>query len=238
MFLQHFRYADRSVSLLVVFHDRDHGAAHRDHRRVIHVHVLDLPIRAAYSGVEPARLIGGHEIRRVCLAISALSRHPCLYIYSSVVRRALIHRALEHHLVRELERAHEIFLNAHDKVLLLKRALRHDKCFELDLVKLVLAENSARIFSRRAGLATKGGRISHIPDRKFFFVDDLIHMQGADRVLRASDKYELIFFKNITLIHWVKPRHTIHNGSTHKNRGKNGSKGGNVHLDSRVGGDL
>src|SRR3989338_9097241 len=202
---------DQNVALfgLIVFHDRYEGATYGEDRGVVHVDILYLAARAANARAETARLVVGHEVGGMRLAILVLRRHPGFQVNVSCVRVALVAGRANYQPVRQLQGLHEVFLHGHEEILLDQGFFGHREAFHLHFVKLVHAQYAARILAARARLAAETCGVSNISQRQPLFRNYLIHMERAERVLRAADQVQIVACALITLLFWLQAGHAF-----------------------------
>ena len=135
------------------------------------------------SGLEVAAVGDGGY-----LAVGLLAGQPDLEVVADARREADVAAAEEHAAVGQLQGLEQRLGVSHHGLVLLARALRGNDLHELDLVELVLPQQTAGVSAVRARLGAEGRRVAHVFDGQLLGVEELVAVQVRDRDLGRGDE--------------------------------------------------
>jgi hypothetical protein len=109
---------DRAIGLLVVLEQRDQCSPDRGGSAVQRVQHLDSPVGSAHARLQPSRLVVGRVRAAGELTVLALTGQPCLDVVFLRGRATEIACGDVHDAVGHLEVADDLFLDAHEVLVL------------------------------------------------------------------------------------------------------------------------
>src|SRR5262245_10763152 len=183
---------DRAVGLLIVLQDGDQGPPHGETRTVERVRVLRLPLRLrAVADVGAPRLEVLAVGARGDLPVRVLAGQPDLEVVGLGRREAHVPGAEGDDAVGEPEPLEDLLRIGGE---LLERLVGRgglDDLHELDLVELVLSDQSPHVLPVRARLAAEAGRIRRVGERERPRLEDLAPVQVRQGDLGRRDQVEV-----------------------------------------------
>jgi hypothetical protein len=180
-----FRNEHGAVSLLVVFEDRQPGAADGQAAAVERVHKLGLGLGALH-GRRPVADVGAARLKGVEVgagrnfAIKILAGQPDLEIVGLCRGEAGVAGAKKDAAIRQAERLENLFGIAREALVLGVGFLGARELDQLDLLELVLADDAARVFAGRAGLGAEARRVGREGDGQARFVENFVAIEIGD----------------------------------------------------------
>src|SRR5690606_2672274 len=172
---EHFGDHDRTILLLVVFENRNQGSPHRKAGAIEGVHELGLGAWfRTIADVGASRLESFEVAAAADLSIGVLAGQPDLEVEAAGGGEADVARAQRHDAEGQLELAEDFAGVGHEPVELLVGVGGSGELDELDLVELVLSDESAGVAPVAAGLEPETGCVCAESGGELLCVEDLV----------------------------------------------------------------
>jgi hypothetical protein len=178
--------ANRAVGLLIVFEDCEPGAAHSQPAAIEGVDKLGFSLASARTepDVGTPRLKGVEVRAGGDFPVEPLAWEPDFEIVGLGGRKACVPGAEQNPTIRQFQSFKNLFCVAGELFVLGVGFFGARELDQLDFLKLVLANDAARVLARRASLGAEARRISRERDGQAGLVEDFVAVEIGYRNFR------------------------------------------------------
>src|ERR1039457_1743511 len=185
---QHLRDNHAPVGLLIIFHNRNPGAAYGQSAAVQRVYKLSLVLAFGTVANVGAPCLIRLEIRaRRNLAIQLLSRQPDFNVVCFRRRRSHVARAQRHGAVMQPQLLQNFLGVVREFLVFLVGLLGTRELHQFHFLKLMLPDDATHVFSIRSRFAAEARRVGGERDRQPRLVEHFVTIKVRDRNFRRRN---------------------------------------------------